>query len=311
MKHNIGKPNALAEDTQKMGWFGKVALLLMVIVPLAATVWGIVLLWNHLVNWKDLMILAIFYVATIWGVGVGFHRLLTHRSFETSAPVKLILLALGSMALQGSAIEWAATHLKHHAKSDKEGDPHSPINGFWRAHVGWLFRDNFARKDSSWAKPYGKDRVIRFADKTFLLWAVLGFIIPGLLGFMIGGNWGAFWTAVLWGGVIRLFLVDHVTWSVNSVCHTFGWRRFQSNDQSRNEPTVGLLGLGEGWHNNHHAFPQAAYHGMRWWQIDMSGYLIRLLKWTHLARNVKMPTKQEMEARRLRRPKKLPSSPTS
>ncbi|MBI2013869.1 MAG: acyl-CoA desaturase [Candidatus Colwellbacteria bacterium] len=271
----------------------KLFLLLAVITPLAATVWAIVLLWNKHVDWADLFALFLFYVLTATGVGIGFHRMLTHKSFEAPAPVRFLFLAFGSMALEGPAIEWAATHNKHHAKSDKEGDPHSPLEGFWHAHLGWLFRDRFIRS-GVWAKPYENDRTARIADKTFAFWAVLGFILPGLLTLWIGSG---FWSGVLWGGLVRIFLVHHITWSVNSVCHTFGRRVFRSNDRSRNEWIIGILGLGEGWHNNHHAFPKAAYHGMRWWQFDLNGYVIRLLKWLRLVRNVWMPKREDIQKR--------------
>jgi stearoyl-CoA desaturase (Delta-9 desaturase) len=233
------------------------------------------------------------------GIGIGFHRMLTHRSFESSAPVRFFWLALGSMALQGPAVEWAATHTKHHAKSDKEGDPHSPLEGFWHAHVGWLFRDRIV-KQGVWAKPFENDKIALMVDKTFYVWAVLGFVLPGLMGLALGGTWAHFWTGVLWGGVVRVFLGHHVTWSVNSVCHTFGRREFESNDASRNEWVVGLLGLGEGWHNNHHAFPKAAYHGMKWYQIDLNAYVIRVMKRVGLVKNVWMPRKADMEARRVK-----------
>ena len=275
--------------------FEKGALLVAVILPILGTIWGISLLWNRYVGWQELTVLGIFYAATVLGIGVGFHRMLTHRSFDAPAPVRFFFLALGSMALQGSAIEWAATHNKHHAKSDKEGDPHSPLEGFWSAHLGWLFKDRFI-KSGIWAKPYLNDPVARVIDRTVLVWAVLGFVLPGLLSYAMGGS---FWLGVLWGGVVRVGLVHHVTWSVNSVCHTFGRRMFHSHDQSRNEWVVGLLGFGEGWHNNHHAFPKAAYHGMKWYQFDVNAYVIRALKATRLAKNVWMPSKEAMESRRV------------
>ncbi|HUR68955.1 MAG TPA: fatty acid desaturase [Candidatus Thermoplasmatota archaeon] len=271
-------------------------LLLVVTVPLALTVWAMTLLWNRLVGWTDVTVLLTFYVLTAMGIGVGFHRMLTHRSFDAHPAVRFFFLALGSMALQGSAIEWAATHNKHHAKSDKEGDPHSPLEGFWTAHLGWLFRDRFIR-NGIWAKPYQDDKVAKIIDKTFLVWAVLGFVLPGLMSVALGGS---FWLGVLWGGAVRLFLVHHITWSVNSVCHTFGKREFASHDESRNEWVVGLLGLGEGWHNNHHAFPKAAYHGMKWYQFDLNALVIRLLAKMKLVTNVWMPSKEAMESRRVK-----------
>lgn len=278
----------------------KLILLIAVTLPLLATGLGIFLLWNRAVTAVDLTMLVIMYVVTASGIGVGFHRMLTHRSFDAPAPVRAFFLMLGSMALQGPAVEWAATHVKHHAKSDKEGDPHSPLEGFWHAHLGWLFRDRFV-KNGVWAKQFEGDKLAWFFDKTFLVWAVLGFLIPAGVGYAYHGMAG-FWSGLLWGGLVRVFLTHHITWSVNSVCHTFGRRDFQSNDESRNEWIVGLFGLGEGWHNNHHAFPRAAYHGMRWWQFDFNAMVIRSLKRVKLVRNVWMPSKEAMEARRLQEP---------
>jgi stearoyl-CoA desaturase (Delta-9 desaturase) len=254
----------------------KAVILLVVILPLVATVYAITLLWNRLVSWQDLALLAGMYVATGLGITVGYHRMLTHRGFDAPEPVRFIFLALGSASLQGPCVEWAATHVKHHAKADQEGDPHSPLHGFWHAHFGWLIRDPLI-KDGVWAKPFEKDRTAHFVNNTWFVWAGLGLLIP----FAIGG-----WTGLLWGGLVRIFLLHHVTWSVNSVCHTFGWRDYETKDASRNEPIVGLLALGEGWHNNHHASPRTAIHGFKWWQIDGSGYLIRAMARLGIARNV-------------------------
>jgi stearoyl-CoA desaturase (delta-9 desaturase) len=273
----------------------KSVLVLVVVLPIVASVWAMALLWNRLFNWVDLTVLVTFYVLTACGIGVGFHRMLTHRSFDAPEPVRFFFLSLGSMALQGSAIEWAATHHKHHAKSDKEGDPHSPLEGFWTSHWGWLFRNRMI-KTGVWAKPYANDRTAQIVDKLFVPLATLSFILPGFMALGLGGN---FWMGALWGGAVRLFLVHHVTWSVNSVCHTFGRREFHSHDESRNQWVVGLLGLGEGWHNNHHAFPKAAYHGMKWYQFDFNALVIRGMKAVGLAKNVWMPTAEAMEARRV------------
>jgi stearoyl-CoA desaturase (delta-9 desaturase) len=210
------------------------------------------------------------------GVTVGFHRMLTHRSFRPHPVVKFLLLVFGSMSLEGAALEWAATHVKHHAQADREGDPHSPVEGFFHAHLGWLFKDKMA-DPNVYCKNLVNDPIVVFVSRTFMVWVVLSLIIP----YAIGG-----WSGLLWAGLVRIFLVHHVTWSVNSVCHTFGMREFETNDKSRNEWVVGLLAFGEGWHNNHHAFPRSAFHGLHWWQFDLSGYLIRLLERTGLATEV-------------------------
>jgi stearoyl-CoA desaturase (delta-9 desaturase) len=254
----------------------KVAVLVAVIVPLIATIYAICSLWERAVNWLDLALLLSFYILTALGVTIGFHRMLTHRSFRPHPIVKFILLVLGSMALEGPALEWAATHVKHHAQSDREGDPHSPVEGFFHAHIGWMFKDSMA-DPNVYCKNLVKDPTVVFVSRTFFLWTALSLLIP----FALGG-----WTGLLWGGLVRIFLTHHVTWSVNSICHTFGKRDFETPDRSHNEWIIGLLALGEGWHNNHHAFPRSAFHGLHWWQFDLSGYVIRALERAGLVHDV-------------------------
>jgi stearoyl-CoA desaturase (Delta-9 desaturase) len=250
----------------------KIGVLAIVVIPLVATIYAIVLLWQRYVGPTDLALLLTFYVLSGLGITVGFHRLLTHKSFETFAPIKGFFLACGCMALEGNPIAWASYHIQHHAHSDQEDDPHSPLEGLWHSHIGWMFLSK--PRTEVYGTWLHKDPVVVFMDRTWLLWAALGFVIP----FAIGG-----WSGLLWGGLVRVFLMHHVTWSVNSICHTFGNRMFNTKDASRNNWLVGLLALGEGWHNNHHAFPRAAFHGMRWWQVDISAYLIRTLEATRLA----------------------------
>ena len=254
----------------------KGVVLAVVILPLLATVLAIVLLWQRVVHVSDLVLLAVMYSLVALGVTVGFHRMLTHRSFRPNAVVKFVLLVLGSMSLEGPALDWAAIHIKHHAHSDREGDPHSPLEGFFHAHIGWMLGDGTI-DPNVYCRNLVNDRMVVFVSRTFLLWVVLSLAIP----FAIGG-----WTGLLWGGLVRIFLTHHVTWSVNSVCHTFGKREFPTNDRSHNEWIVGLLGFGEGWHNNHHAFPRSAFHGLHWWQFDLSGYVIWSLERLGLAKEV-------------------------
>ncbi len=251
-------------------------VLVAVVVPFLATLLAIWLLWERAVHWSDLALLAAFYSLAALGVTIGLHRMLTHRSFQPHPVVKFILLVFGSMAVEGPALEWAATHIKHHAHSDHEGDPHSPVDGFFHAHMGWMFKSSLA-DPNIYCRNLVKDPIVVFVSRTFLLWMILSLVIP----FAIGG-----WTGLLWGGLVRIFLTHHVTWSVNSICHTFGRREFETKDQSRNEWIVGLLAFGEGWHNNHHAFPRSAFHGMHWWQFDLSGYVIWMLERIGLVREV-------------------------
>ena len=251
----------------------KILTIVSVIAPLVGTLVAVSLLWQRLVSTRDLAILGGMYVLTALGITIGFHRMLTHRSFEAHPCVRFVLLVLGSMALQGPPLDWASIHIEHHAHSDTEDDPHSPVAGLFHAHLGWLITHQQANPAvyGTWLL---KDRLVMAVSKTCVLWIVLGFVLP----YVLGG-----WTGVLWGGLVRIFLVNHVTWSVNSICHTFGTRVFETNDRSRNNWLVGLLALGEGWHNNHHAFPRSAFHGLRWWQLDGSALIIRALERAGLA----------------------------
>jgi stearoyl-CoA desaturase (Delta-9 desaturase) len=251
-------------------------VLFFVIVPFLATLFAIWLLWERAVHWSDLILLVSGYTLVVLGVGMGFHRMLTHRSFRPHPVVKILLLMLGSMGLEGPALDWAATHLKHHARADQEGDPHSPLEGLFHAHIGWVLHD-FSSEPQIYCRSLMTDPIVSFMSRMFGLWVILSLVIP----FALGG-----WTGLLWGGLVRIFLVHHVTWSVNSICHTFGRRAFETKDLSRNEWIVGLLAFGEGWHNNHHAFPRSAFHGLRWWQFDLSGYLIWLLERLGLVQEV-------------------------
>ena len=231
----------------------------------------------------DLVLLAGMYLATGFGITVGFHRLLTHRSFATQRPVAYALAGLGSMALQGSVIDWVADHRKHHAHSDRPGDPHSPhlddgvLRSLCHAHVGWLFKNQGRAEHARYAPDLVEDRGMRFVDRAFIGFVVLSFSIP----FALGGVSG-----LLWGGLVRVFLFHHATFSINSICHFFGSRRFAFDDRSGNVGWLAPFSLGESWHHNHHAFPRSAAHGLRWWEVDLSGLVIRVMRRAGLAWNV-------------------------
>ena len=289
---------------------GKLATLTAMILPPLGLVAAIILLWGWGVTWVDLGLLVGFYLLTAVGITVGFHRLFVHRSFETVTAVKVALAAFGSMAVQGSLFQWAAQHRRHHEHSDTEHDPHSPhcygggplgrLRGFWHAHIGWAFEPG----PGSLTRYIGDLRrslALRIASALFPLWVALGLIVPAVLGGLITGTWAGVWTGLIWGGLVRLFLVHHVTWSVNSAGHLWGTRPYRNSDQSRDNLVLGVLALGEGWHNTHHAFPTSARHGLRWWQVDVSYYLIRLLALCGLAWNVKLPSR-DAQARARRRP---------
>jgi len=268
-----------------------------VVLPFAAFLASIPLLWNSYVGWTDLVIFATVYLASAFGVTIGYHRLLTHRAFETHRPIKYAFAILGSMALQGPVIGWVADHRKHHAFTDEEGDPHSPhvghggglrgnLKGLWHAHTGWLFDEHGMAESKRFARDLREDPGMRFINRHFLVWVGLGLLIPFVLGLAITGTLAGGLTALLWGGFVRVFLVHHVTWSINSICHFFGRRRFDLEDQSTNVAWLAIPSLGEAWHHNHHAFPRSASHGLKWWEIDVSAAVIRAMGRLGLAWNV-------------------------
>jgi stearoyl-CoA desaturase (delta-9 desaturase) len=267
-----------------------------VALPFIGFVIAVVLLWNTFVGWTSLAALALMYVISIMGVTLGFHRLLTHRSFQTYKPVQYAVAVFGSMAVQGPVISWVADHRKHHAHTDQEGDPHTPhghgsglkgaIAGLWYAHMGWLFERSGQTDRARYARDVYEDRGMRFIHRTFGLWVAVGIAIPAGIGFAVSGTPAGALEAALWGGAVRIFLGHHVTWSINSVCHFFGTRRFDVEDHSTNVFWLAALSMGESWHHNHHTFPRSAFHGLRGWEIDPTGWVIRAMRRVKLAWNV-------------------------
>jgi stearoyl-CoA desaturase (Delta-9 desaturase) len=268
----------------------KIGNLVGVAVPPLCVVVAIVLLWNRAVGPLELSLMGGLYVITALGITLGYHRLFTHRAFKTSRAFRTIIAVVGSMAVEGSVITWVADHRKHHAFTDIEGDPHSPhlagpgfvgaIKGLWHAHIGWLFETVGTAERERFAPDLVKDRALQTVDKLFFLWVALGLIIPFALGWIIGGGIGTAFTALLWGGVVRVFLLHHVTWSINSVCHFIGRKRFDIEDESRNVFWLAPFSMGEAWHHNHHAFPTSAFHGLRFWErlADPTGLVIALFE---------------------------------
>ena len=278
-----------------------------VTIPFAGLVAAIILLWGVAFNWVYLALLGGMYAATAIGINVGYHRFFTHRSFKTPRFIEAILAVLGSMAVEGPVIQWAAMHRCHHQHSDEHQDPHSPhshdaglwnmVRGMWHAHMGWLFRPHppgLAR----YVNDLRKDRLVRRMSKLFPLWVLVGLLIPAALGGLFTLSWMGVLLGFIWGGLVRIFLVHHVTWSINSVCHIWGTRPFQTNDESRNNAIFGVLAFGEGWHNNHHAFPTSARHGLRWWQLDVTYMIIRGMALVGLARDVRVPSPERIAAKR-------------
>jgi stearoyl-CoA desaturase (delta-9 desaturase) len=272
-------------------------ILLSSIVPLLGVVVSALLLWNRVFGVSDLVAFVIMYVIAGLGVSTGYHRLLAHRSFKTYRPVKIFLTLAGAIAGQGPPLTWTAHHRRHHRVADKTGDPHSPylghgpglagaLKGLWHSHLGWLFDKDLSSNPIRYCPDLARDRDIRFISKYFTLFVVSGILIPGLIGLAIGHTWQSFVTGALWGGLVRFSVSNHITYAVNSIGHYFGRRRFDTPDESRNVAWLSVLSFGESWHNNHHAFPKAASHGFRWWEVDLSAMMIRLLDAVGLAWDV-------------------------
>jgi stearoyl-CoA desaturase (delta-9 desaturase) len=276
------------------------------VVGLGLAAWQ---LWGEALGISDLVVLAIMYVATGLGVTVGFHRLFTHRSFKTGPRTRGVLAILGSMAIEGPVISWVADHRKHHAFSDRFGDPHSPhvehghgiggaLRGLAHAHVGWLFIHTQRGRKARYAPDLIKDPVVAWVNRTFFVWAVASFVVPFLLGLVIGGSLFAGVTGMLWGGLVRMLILHHVTYSINSLCHFFGRRPFQTPDESRNLAWLAPLSFGEAWHNAHHAFPTSARHGLGRGEIDISAWVIAGLERLGLASDVVRIDPKRIESKR-------------
>ena len=264
------------------------------IVALLVVAWQ---LWADLLFWSDLIVFAIMYVGTGLGITVGYHRLFTHRAFKARKGVRAVLAILGSAAIEGPVISWVADHRKHHAFSDQPGDPHSPhvdhgqglrgaLRGLLHAHIGWLFIHTQRGRHERYAPDLLADPTLRWVNRWFFGWAAGGLVMAFVLGWLIGGSLHTALTGLLWGGAVRMLVLHHVTYSINSLCHFFGRRAFATRDESRNLMWLAPLSFGESWHNNHHAFPTSAVHGMRPWQVDISAGVIRLLETTGLAWDV-------------------------
>jgi len=265
-------------------------------------------LWGNALHWNDVVVFLLVYVACGLGITVGFHRLFTHRSFTTKPWVRGVLAALGSAAIEGPIIAWVADHRKHHAFADQDGDPHSPhvdhghglggaLRGLWHAHWGWLFIHTQRGNKERYARDLIEDPVVSFVNRTFVLWVALGLLVPFVLGWVIGGTLFAAFTGMLWGGLIRMLVLHHMTYSINSLCHFFGRRAYDTDDHSRNLAWLAPFTFGEAWHNNHHAFPTSAEHGQRWWQFDSSALVIRGLEKLGLAWDVKRVSRERQAAR--------------
>jgi stearoyl-CoA desaturase (Delta-9 desaturase) len=297
-----------ADHVEVMPLPQRIAMLVTVIGPPTGFGIGAAILWGRgTIGWPEIMTMVAMYSATGFGVTIGFHRLLTHRSFETFRPVRLLLAILGSAAAQGMVIKWCAIHRRHHQESDREGDPHSPhlhgqpgfrglIRGLWYAHVGWAFEADKPQLQNS-IRDLLADRAMVMVDRLYLLWVAIGLIVPAAVLGLYYQSWNGALAGLVWGGLLRIFIMHHATWSINSVCHVFGNRPFASGDHSTNNFPIAIVSLGEGWHNNHHAFPNSARHGLRWWQFDSSYIIIRTMSLLGLVWNVRVPSDEAMLAK--------------
>ncbi|GAC1321500.1 MAG: acyl-CoA desaturase [Thermoleophilaceae bacterium] len=301
-----GAPEMVALEHETVERLVNVIVIVVPLVGVAVAGWAG---WGGSLHWQDLVVLAITYALTGLGITVGYHRLFTHRSFETTRALRALFAVLGSMAVEGPLLEWVSTHRKHHRFSDRPGDPHSPhadrapgwrgaLRGLGHAHVGWMFRGKDIANPARYAKDLLADRDLRFISRAFPLWVVAGLALPFGLGVALTGSVTGGLTGLLWGGAVRIFLLHHATFSINSLCHFFGRRPFATGDQSRNLSWLAPITFGEAWHNNHHAFPTSARHGLGRHQLDPGAWLIGGLERLTLARKVVRITPDRQRAKR-------------
>jgi len=278
-----------------------------VFLPPVALGVGMYLLWGWGFTLLHLLMMTLLYLITGYGITIGYHRYFTHKSFEAPGWVKNGLAILGSMAAEGPLLRWVAHHRQHHQHSDHENDPHSPHlhgggfwglwRGLWHAHAGWMFTPD-APELHRYVKDLAADKALVWISKTFALWVAIGLIIPAVIAGLLTMSWTGALLGFIWGGIIRIAVVHHITWSVNSICHVWGAQPFRTHDHSKNNAIVGVLALGEGWHNNHHAFPTSARHGLRWWEFDSSYIIIWVMAKMGLVWKVRIPSAELMEAKR-------------
>jgi stearoyl-CoA desaturase (delta-9 desaturase) len=289
---------------------GRFVTALIVGVPFVVLVAAVARFWGDGLHLRDALLAVGLYFLTGYGVTIGFHRLFTHKSFVARRPLKIALAIMGSMAFEGGPIGWVAAHRRHHIFADGADDPHSPhgrgggvrnrLAGLWHAHVGWLFTARGTPAPRH-APDLLADRDIVVIDKLFPVWSVISLALPFGLGWLIGGTVAAGVSAFVWAGLVRICVLHHVTWSVNSICHMFGRRPFATNDRSSNVRMLALLSMGESWHNGHHAFPRSARHGLLRGQWDTAALIIRGLERLHWASDVHWPTPAALKYRRVGR----------
>jgi stearoyl-CoA desaturase (Delta-9 desaturase) len=296
--------NALGAEK---GAVEQIALYVFVVVPFLALAAVVPAVWGWGLSWTDVTLFAVFYVLSGLGITVGYHRYFTHGSFKANRALRIALAVAGCMAIQGPVVQWVADHRRHHAFSDREGDPHSPwrygddlralAKGMFHAHIGWLF-DRRQTNPARYAPDLLKDTALVRTSDLFVAWAFLSLALPALIGGLVTMSWTGAWTAFFWAGLVRVALLHHVTWSINSICHTVGARPFTARDRSTNFWPLALLSFGESWHNLHHADPTCARHGVLRGQIDISARVIWVFEKLGWASSVKWPDPVRLAAKR-------------
>lgn len=290
----------------------KAAVLAVTVGPMIGLVIAVAMLWGTALSWTDVVAFVVMYTVSILGVTVGYHRMLTHAGFDAKPWVRNTWAVLGSLAIEGGPLEWVADHRRHHAHSDTDGDPHSPhledddsfwgmCKGLYHAHFGWMLNRTHDSDPARWAPDLvAKPDLVRI-NKLFPWFVVLSFALPALIGFTLTGTAIGTFTAFLWGGPVRVVVAHHITWSTNSICHFFGSRPYASDDLSTNNWLLSIVSMGESWHNNHHAFPSSAVHGLHWWQVDITAMVIRTMEKLRLVSNVRTPSEGALERKRVPR----------
>jgi stearoyl-CoA desaturase (delta-9 desaturase) len=305
-----GAPGGLPETQLKAtGTFPSVLLWFFLVGPVVALGVGVALASTTVYGptWLDLGLAVVFYAISGFGITVGFHRYFTHRSFKAKRPLRIALAIAGSMGVEGSVTAWVADHRRHHAHSDQEGDPHSPwrfggsglglLKGIWWAHVGWLFADVESSR-ARFAPDLEADKDIQFINRIFPVWVLLSLLGPALIGGLVTLSWTGAFTAFIWAGLVRMLLLHHVTWTVNSLCHVVGKRPFASRDKSGNVWLLAVISLGDSFHNLHHAEPTSARHGVDRRQFDLSAELIRGFEKAGWAYDVRWACAERLDQRR-------------
>lgn len=312
--HQVNLAAPVPDETQELEpeacFQTKLMMLIAVIGPFVGVGIAIALSWMYgLASWEYIAMMLVGWCITSLGITIGFHRLASHKSFDTYNWVRWIWMAIGTMSIEGAPLTWCAIHRRHHSHSDRHGDPHSPnlhgdgllgmITGLWHGQVGWLFTGYWSEPNyEKWIPDLLKDKLLVRMNHHYGWLVLASLAIPTCIGFLLDGWFGAA-LGFVWGGLVRVFLTHHITWSINSVCHVFGRRDFKSSDHSTNNLICGVLAWGEGWHNNHHAFPSSARHGLKWWQFDFSWIVIRAMQLCGLAWNVKTPSAHALASKQI------------